>query len=666
MKSIKTQLMAVVSVIIGLILLGVIMIAYWNTANLVRSNLEEKFAVRSQALARGFDIQMQSEKTVMIAFGKQGTAQFNLLAGDLNKQFEFVKKLQADFPEWNPVTFFPDLTGKTAVTSLGKVVDASKLDYVKRLPEGKPFFGEPIFSILYNKPIVVGAAPIVINGKAVGAVTGGMLLEQFTKEIDDVQIGQAGYGMLISPGGMIVSHPNKELVMKKTLSELDNAALLQAMNDIKNGKSGHIVTVMEGTEQLVAFAPTQDGWGVLVAVPTAEEFAPIAKLKWIFAGLFILAQLISMLLINKLADRFIRPLREMVEYIKQVAEGDFTETTLLRTAKIQTGSEDEIGQLSVAMKSMRAKLQAMLQQTATVTAEVTSASTQLKFGADEAARSANQVAGSLATMADGTERQVSVVTNSAQELEKMAADSREIADNTGKVAEAANGATQAAKEGSLAIHNAVTQMNNLETTVTESTAVVTKLGERSKEIGQIVDTIAGIAGQTNLLALNAAIEAARAGEQGRGFAVVADEVRKLAEQSQDAAKQIAALIGEIQNETGKAVETMHSGTLVVKTGTETVDSAGKAFSKIVTLIEQVSAQIAVMSASTQHLATGSQQVFTAMQEIAVINKDNAAETQTISAATEEQSATLEELAGSSDELNRLAAALQDNLQKFRI
>lgn len=210
------------------------------------------------------------------------------------------------------------------------------------------------------------------------------------------------------------------------------------------------------------------------------------------------------------------------------------------------------------------------------------------------------------------------------------------------------------------------QMTNIEKTVTQSAEVVTKLGERSKEIGQIVDTISGIAGQTNLLALNAAIEAARAGEQGRGFAVVSEEVRKLAEQSQEAAKQIASLIGEIQKETDKAVVAMNNGTREVKLGTETVDSAGKAFNQIVRIIGQVSAQISNISTSTQQMANGSQHVVKAMEEVAVINKENVVETQTVSAAAEEQSATMEQIAASCDELSLLASELRASLQKFRV
>jgi methyl-accepting chemotaxis protein len=209
-------------------------------------------------------------------------------------------------------------------------------------------------------------------------------------------------------------------------------------------------------------------------------------------------------------------------------------------------------------------------------------------------------------------------------------------------------------------------MNKIEETTNASVEVVTVLGERSKEIGQIVDTISGIAGQTNLLALNAAIEAARAGETGRGFAVVAEEVRKLAEQSQGAAKQISDLISEIQKDTNTAVVTMNAGSEQVKIGAEVVGATGDSFKQIMQFVMEVSAQVKDISSAIQHMADNSQHIVTIVKKMDDLSIKGADEAQNVSAATEEQSASMQEIAFSSQNLAKMAEQLQQEVKKFKI
>ena len=352
--------------------------------------------------------------------------------------------------------------------------------------------------------------------------------------------------------------------------------------------------------------------------------------------------------------------QQLVVAANEIADGEITKE------KLQNKSSDEMGQLAVAFNQMKANLRGLIEHVAESAEQVSASSQQLTAGANQSAQAANQVTTAICDIAYGAESQMNAVGETSAVVQQMAASVQQVASNASQVSAVSNQAAEAAKIGGEAIGNAVKQMIQIEHTVNISSEVVGTLGERSKEIGQIVETISGIAGQTNLLALNAAIEAARAGEQGKGFAVVAEEVRKLAEQSQEAAKQIADLIGDIQGDTDKAVLAMNDGTREVKVGADVVNNAGRAFKEIVSLIGEVSSQVGEISAAIQQMASGSQQIVTSVRDIDQISKGTAGQTQTVSAATEEQSASMQEIAASSQALARMAEELQGAVRKFRI
>lgn len=354
------------------------------------------------------------------------------------------------------------------------------------------------------------------------------------------------------------------------------------------------------------------------------------------------------------------PLNAMVLFCKELAAGDFRD----RPRKILR--KDEIGQVDDALTDMRDTLRKLMKRINESSEQLAASSEELTASADQSAQAANQVAVSITDISHGAEEQLNAVNNTSAVVQQMSASIQQVAANANEVAGQTAQAAVKAKEGNESVDKAVNQMASIEQTVTASAQVVAKLGERSKEIGQIVDTISGIAGQTNLLALNAAIEAARAGEQGRGFAVVAEEVRKLAEQSQDAAKQIATLIGEIQGDTEKAVVAMDDGTREVKLGAEVVNESGKAFQEIATMVTNVSDQTREISAAIEEMAIGSQQIVGSVKKIDELSKKASGEAQTVSAATEEQSASMEEIASSSQALAHLAMDLREAVSRFQI
>ena len=276
------------------------------------------------------------------------------------------------------------------------------------------------------------------------------------------------------------------------------------------------------------------------------------------------------------------------------------------------------------------------------------------------------IAASITTVAEGSERQAAAIADADSIVIQLSAGIQQVAANAGTVSGQAAQSVDAADFGKKSVDQAIRQMQTIEETVTESATVVTRLGERSQEIGQIVATITGIAEQTNLLALNAAIEAARAGEQGRGFAVVAEEVRKLAEQSETAAQQIKTLIDKNHQSIGNVVGAIDIAISNTQQGVEMVNTAGANFGEIASMVRDVTTQVRQISASLADVAAGNKRIVQSVVVVESLSRDASAEAQNVSAATEEQSASMEEIASASESLASLAQDLQKAVAQFKV
>lgn len=363
-----------------------------------------------------------------------------------------------------------------------------------------------------------------------------------------------------------------------------------------------------------------------------------------------------------LVRSIINPLQHTQQVVNEMATGNLTVTVDDNVAE----RKDEIGSLAASFNQMNSNFRMLISQVSQSAEQIAASSQQFTASADQSAQAANQVASSIVNVASGAEQQLVAANTTCTMVEDMSLGIGKIAANATQVSAQSDMAATKAQDGRRSVDQAVRQMSQIEQTVTTSASVVVKLGERSNEIGQIIDTISGIAGQTNLLALNAAIEAARAGEQGRGFAVVAEEVRKLAEQSQDAAKQIGTLITEIKGETDKAVLAMNDGTREVQAGTDAVNTAGHTFTEIATMVTDVSNQVKEISVAIEQMSGVSHTIVSAVQKIDDFSKRAVAEAQTVSSATEEQSASMEEIASSSQALAKMATELNETILKFKI
>ncbi|MBC8414016.1 MAG: methyl-accepting chemotaxis protein [Nitrospira sp.] len=293
---------------------------------------------------------------------------------------------------------------------------------------------------------------------------------------------------------------------------------------------------------------------------------------------------ITIVVLSRISSNIATPMNQLLDAFRKMANGDLTQ-------KVSAKSHDEVGELAYTFNETSQKLNNMLHSVALHSENVASAASQLSTSAKN--------------IADNSNEQSDKTTIAASSMDELNSSFLSVAQNTVNAATSAKDATTLATEGGSIVEQTTSRMNKIADTVKDSARKIEALGERSEQIGQIIQVINDIAGQTNLLALNAAIEAARAGEQGRGFAVVADEVRKLAERTTAATYEISEMIKGIQNDTESAVKTMQNGTKEVEVGVDLASKAADSLHQIVTSIQSVTDMIDnIATAAEEQSATG--------------------------------------------------------------
>ena len=365
----------------------------------------------------------------------------------------------------------------------------------------------------------------------------------------------------------------------------------------------------------------------------------------------------------RLAQAFADPIVFVTRRLSQFAEGDYRKEPIRED---WVSRNDEIGGMMHSISNLAASMRSLLNTITSSAERVASDAADLTERTEQSSQASHSVAVSITDVAAAANNQLNAVNNATQSIDRLAETMNRVSSSAEDTAANTRRAAQAAQNGQQVVSRTVSDMEHLSQAVESSAARIRELGARSDTIGQITDTISSIAEQTNLLALNAAIEAARAGEQGRGFAVVAEEIRKLAAQSEEAASQIAQLIGQIQEDTKHAVTSMNDGTQQLSTTKESVSQTGSEFQDIAQLIESISQQsdrIAQASRSATEDATGCQQ---SIQEIDNMSKNVVAESENVSAATEEQSASMQDMANSCRELANMAEKLRQAVTKFKV
>ena len=515
------------------------------------------------------------------------------------------------------------LTKQDGNRAIGTVLDRQGAAY-QRVADGQTYIGR---AVLFDRSYMTQYSPVRdSNGKVIAVLFIGFDYTdaqnaQF-ENLKRFRLGQTGSlalldeqkHWLVPPAG--VQAPDQAIAVMLDLAKTPGAGRFWS----DNNEDFYSVSV-----------PFEGGpWAVVASMPKAE----IRAVTWEVGIRLVIGSVLAMLLAVGATVWLLRsklaPLSDLVRQAQALGAGDLS-------ARLNVSSHDEIGQLARSFNQMGEALSTMV--------------SHIRSAAEQVNSRAQALSGLSGGAYEGMEQQSGEITSMAGAVEEFSATSLNIADNMGNTERLAQENAQQTRIGRTSMQEASSSLEHIATALNSTAAVINTLGQRSQEIGGIVGVITSIAEQTNLLALNAAIEAARAGEQGRGFAVVADEVRNLASRTRQATDEISAMIQSIQQETGNAISTMEHGKVLMQDGLSRNADVASALARIDEQSRSAGQQFAAITTATQEQSSTATLLSSNLQSIALANS--------------EQREVVSNLAVTAKELETLAAGLRQEVDRFR-
>ncbi|WIV12862.1 methyl-accepting chemotaxis protein [Proteiniborus sp. MB09-C3] len=489
-------------------------------------------------------------------------------------------------------------------------------------------------------------------------------MEELKKHVEDIKLYDTGYAFMLNKDYDYIVHPT--LDRDSNFKTISNGQYSYIADEIESKGSGIIDTFFGGETKIMAFSKLYDDKIIILTIPKKEVLDDMYNTVYIILGVIIVATILSVAIAFILGKKVSDPIVFATDILNTTANLDLTDIEETNEIRAIFNRKDEVGAIFKATSTLREEMRKVIRAIDETTENVVNNTSSLTVATQETSQSINEVAKTVEELAKAAMEQAEDAENGSVKLEKLADEIKLAVENGEIVVDSSMHAQKISEEGSKAMNDMVEKFNITNKSTNMVAENVNSLLEKSHSIGSILNTIMDISEQTNLLALNAAIEAARAGEAGRGFSVVAEEIRKLSEQTGYATRNIEDILHSIQSEVEITKENMDTSEKAINDANITLDQSMKAFEEIISSILTSIEATNKLSKGLNNVDVNKEDVVLAIQSISSITEETAASTEELSASIEEQAATMETISNNADNLAQTIEKLNELVSKFKL